>query len=365
VKIYLLLGIISFALTYLLTPLIRQFAIKTGAVSTVRARDIHSRPTPRLGGLAILISLLMGALVANQFNFLRPLFESDVIIIPVLIGAVLITVVGMLDDYFDLDWFLKLALQIGVAAFVSWQGVRILTLPIGGLLITSVRTSFVLTVIIIVAVMNAINFIDGLDGLSSGIVGIASLSFFGYCYLISQGTTSYASSASLLSIVLCGACAGFLPYNFYPARIFVGDSGALLMGYMMACSAIIVTGRISPDTTAIDSLPSFMPILLPFLVLIFPACDMFLSVIRRLIHKRSPFQADRQHVHHRMMMLGHSQRGTVILLYLWTLVIGFGSILMILFDPLWVMLGGALALITLLLVTFGPYLVHFLARFRT
>ncbi|MDR2539000.1 MAG: undecaprenyl/decaprenyl-phosphate alpha-N-acetylglucosaminyl 1-phosphate transferase [Bifidobacteriaceae bacterium] len=359
-KIYALLVLIAISVTYLLTPVIRRFAIKTGAISSLRKRDIHTRPTPRLGGAAVLSGFLFTMVVAYQFSFLRPVFEMDNQLIHICIGAVLICLVGALDDYFDLDWLLKLALQIGVAAYVSWQGVRILTLPIAGLTVTSVRTSFVLTVLIIVAVMNAINFIDGLDGLSAGIVAIAAGSFFVYCYLLSSAMTTYASAGALISAILCGSCIGFLPHNFYPARIFIGDSGSMLLGYFMACSAIIVTGRIAPGATLFRSLPVFMPILLPFLVLLFPAVDMVMSIFRRLIHGHSPFQPDQMHIHHRMMLIGHSQVWAVTVLYLWSLLVGAGSVMMLIFDAQYVLFALGIALVLMLLVTFGPLIVgHF------
>jgi len=357
------LALVSCFTTFVFTPFIRRFAIKTKAITAPRARDIHKTPIPRLGGLALLIGFLFAIFVSFQLEFLQPLFFSDDFsIFTICLGGIGIGIVGALDDYFDLNWFLKFSFQIMIALWTAFMGVRLISLPIFGTTLTSIRTSYVLTVIVIVGVMNAINFIDGLDGLAVGICGIAFLAFFLYCYLLSRDLISYYNASALICIIMFGTCVGFLPYNFNPARIFLGDCGSMLMGYLLACSTIIVTGRINVQTTGLDSLPIYMPIILPFSILAFPFVDMMISIIRRLIHKKSPFQPDQGHIHHQFLLLGHSQKTAVIILYFWTFLFAFGSLAFLLFNQLYVALILIILFIILLSITFLPAIVRSILR---
>jgi UDP-GlcNAc:undecaprenyl-phosphate GlcNAc-1-phosphate transferase len=248
----------------------------------------------------------------------------------------MITLIGFLDDLYDLDWTLKLAGQFAVAGILAWQGVQIISLPIAGLTIGSFGTSLVVTVFLTVLVMNAVNFIDGLDGLVSGVVLIGTLVFFVYSYLLAQETSpsNYFNLASLLSAIVIGMCVGFLPLNWRPAKIFMGDSGAMLLGLLMATSALTVTGQIDPHTAGEEDLvPAFIPLILPLAILVLPLLDFTLAVLRRLRAGKSPFAADRQHIHHRLQDLGHSHVGSVFVFYIWTALISL-SCLMFFFMPL-------------------------------
>jgi UDP-GlcNAc:undecaprenyl-phosphate GlcNAc-1-phosphate transferase len=247
----------------------------------------------------------------------------------------MITLIGFLDDLYDLDWTLKLAGQFAVAGVLAWQGVQIISLPIAGLTIGSFGTSLVVTVFLTVLVMNAVNFIDGLDGLVSGVVLIGTLVFFVYSYLLAQETSpsNYFNLASLLSAIVIGMCVGFLPLNWRPAKIFMGDSGAMLLGLLMATSALTVTGQIDPHMAGKeDLLPAFIPLILPLAILVLPLLDFTLAVLRRLRAGKSPFAADRQHIHHRLQDLGHSHVGSVFVFYIWTALISL-SCLMFFFLP--------------------------------
>jgi len=228
------------------------------------------------------------------------------------------------------------------AGVLAWQGVQLQTLPIGGQTIVSPYISLIITVLAVVLVMNAINFIDGLDGLVAGVALIANSVFFVYTYLLQlQAQTEYFNLASLTSAVLVGACIGFLPLNFHPAKLFMGDAGALLVGLLMAASAILVTGQVNPevvdrpDVYTAYFLPAFIPILLPFAVLIVPLLDFGLAVTRRLRAGKSPFTADRKHLHHRLLDMGHSHMHAVLIFYAWTLVVSVGC-LGFMFLPFWV-----------------------------
>jgi UDP-GlcNAc:undecaprenyl-phosphate GlcNAc-1-phosphate transferase len=281
------------------------------------------------GGFAVALS------VAGAFGWFRSVFAEPVQIIAIVVAAFMITLIGFLDDLYDLDWTLKLAGQFAVAGVLAWQGVQIISLPIAGLTIGSFGTSLVVTVFLTVLVMNAVNFIDGLDGLVSGVVLIGTLVFFVYSYLLAQETSpsNYFNLASLLSAIVIGMCVGFLPLNWRPAKIFMGDSGAMLLGLLMATSALTVTGQIDPHQAGKDDLlPAFIPLILPLAILVLPLLDFTLAVLRRLRAGKSPFAADRQHIHHRLQDLGHSHVGSVFVFYIWTALISL-SCLMFFFLP--------------------------------
>ena len=190
--------------------------------------------------------------------------------------------------------------------------------------------SLILTVFAVVLVMNAINFIDGLDGLVAGVSLIAGTVFFIYSYIlaIGPGHQNYFNLATLLTASLCGALIGFLPVNAYPAKMFMGDSGALVIGLIMAGSTISVTGQVDPGTVDPKQfIPAFIPLLIPFAVLLIPLLDFVMAVTRRLINGKSPFAADRKHLHHRLLDMGHSHLRAVLILYAWTTVASVGALL--------------------------------------
>jgi UDP-GlcNAc:undecaprenyl-phosphate GlcNAc-1-phosphate transferase len=324
------LALISAVVTALAVPLVRRFALATGAVTAVRARDIHTKPTPRLGGLAMCLGVAAGLGVASQTTFLRPLFTESSAPWGVLGAAGFVCLLGAFDDWWDLSWPTKLAGQVLAAGFLAWQGVQLITLPIGGLTIVSARVSLVATILVVVAAINAINFVDGLDGLAAGIVAIGCTAFFVYSYLLTRqsGATNYATLAAMVLALTVGACAGFLPYNFNPAKIFMGDSGAMFLGLLFAAATISVTGQVDPGASAVSqrqAAAAALPVVLPFAVLALPLLDMLLAVTRRMRAGQSPFKADRMHLHHRLLRLGHTQRRAVAIMYAWTAVLAFGA----------------------------------------
>lgn len=291
----------------------------------IRARDVHTRPTPRLGGIAMFIGFLAAIVIAWLSSAKVPLlgivFSQPIEILSIAGAALLIVLIGVADDIWDLDWLTKLAGQFLAAGLIAWQGVQILSLPIGGITVGSSWMSATITVFAIVLVMNAVNFIDGLDGLVAGVSLIANSVFFIYTYLLVQKTSpsNYFNLASLLAAITIGICLGFLPLNWHPARLFMGDAGAMLIGLLMATSAIAVTGQIDPASLDLgDLFPAFMPIVLPFAVLLVPLLDFSLAVFRRIRAGKSPFSADRQHLHHRLLDMGHSHLGAVLIFYAWT-----------------------------------------------
>ncbi|MBH0025202.1 undecaprenyl/decaprenyl-phosphate alpha-N-acetylglucosaminyl 1-phosphate transferase [Salinibacterium sp. SWN248] len=317
--------------TYGLALLVLKLSLKYKLYPQVRQRDVHTTPTPRLGGVAMFIGIVVAFAVASSLGNFSLIFNEPGKVFGLLGAALIIVVIGVADDVWDLDWLTKLAGQIIAAGVLAWQGVQLSTLPIGGQTIVSPYVSLILTIFAVVLVMNAVNFIDGLDGLVAGVAVIANSVFFIYAYLLQgQAQTEYFNLASLTTAILIGACVGFLPINFHPAKMFMGDAGALLVGLLMAASAISVTGQVDagylaqPDKFTLDFLPAFIPILLPIAVLIIPLLDFGMAVIRRLRAGKSPFTADRKHLHHRLLDMGHSHLHAVLILYSWTFVASVG-----------------------------------------
>jgi len=342
IVLYALVTGIAAVVTYGLAILIWKLSTKYRLYPKIRERDVHTRLTPRLGGVAMFLGMVVAFGVASQVPELSLVFSDAGKVLGILGAALIIVLIGVADDIWDLDWVTKLAGQIIAAGVLAWQGVQLQTLPIGGQTIVSPYISLIITVLAVVLVMNAINFIDGLDGLVAGVALIANSVFFVYTYLLQlQAQTEYFNLASLTSAVLVGACIGFLPLNFHPAKLFMGDAGALLVGLLMAASAILVTGQVNPevvdrpDVYTAYFLPAFIPILLPFAVLIVPLLDFGLAVTRRLRAGKSPFTADRKHLHHRLLDMGHSHMHAVLIFYAWTLVVSVGC-LGFMFLPFWV-----------------------------
>ena len=332
--LFFLLALVSAIVTFALSIVVYKLSHKYRLYPKIRERDVHTRPTPRLGGIAMFLGILVAFgiayIVAGAFAPLRLVFADPHQILAILGAALLIVLVGVADDIWDLDWMTKLAGQFIAAGLVAWQGVQIYSLPIGGLTVGSGWMSIVFTVVAIVVVMNMINFIDGLDGLVTGVALIANGVFFLYSYLLVRDTspTNYFNLASLIAAILVGACVGFLPLNWHPAKMFMGDAGALLVGLLMATSAIAITGQIDPTAINRSQLfPAFIPILLPVAIMIIPLLDFGLAVFRRVRAGKSPFSADRKHLHHRLLDMGHSHLHAVLIFYGWTAAASIGCLL--------------------------------------
>jgi UDP-GlcNAc:undecaprenyl-phosphate GlcNAc-1-phosphate transferase len=336
---YLLAGLVAAVVTAGLSWLIWKLSLRYRLYPKIRERDVHSTPTPRLGGIAMFLGILVAFGFASQVSWFHLVFARPGQIVAILGAALIIVLIGVADDIWDLDWLTKLAGQVIAAGLLVWQGVQLVTLPIGGITVVPPVLGLVLTVGAVVLVMNAVNFIDGLDGLVAGVVIIANGVFFIYSYWLARvvAEAEYFNLTSLITVVLIGACAGFLPLNWHPAKLFMGDSGALLVGLLMATSAISVTGQIDPESLQSGRLLApafipFIPILLPLAILIVPLLDFALAVTRRLSAGKSPFSADRQHLHHRLLDMGHTHFQAVLIFYSWTAVVAVG-VLSFLFIP--------------------------------
>ncbi|MDO5700688.1 MAG: MraY family glycosyltransferase [Bowdeniella nasicola] len=347
-KGYLLLMALAAAVTYLTTPLARRVAMSVHAFTPVRERDVHTVPVPRMGGLAMCLGLTVALLIGTRMSFLARALGDGLRLEGVLAASWIVCLVGMIDDVWDLDWMTKLAGQILAGGVLAWSGVQLVTFPIAGLTIGSSRLSLLTTVVVVVVAMNAVNFVDGLDGLAAGMVGIGALAFFGYCYMLTRAVSpeNYSSLATAVVAVLVGVCVGFLPYNFHPASIFMGDAGSMVLGLMVAASTIIVTGTIDPlRVPATQAAPVFVPLLLPVATILLPLIDMVFAVARRVKAGQSPFHADRMHLHHRLLDLGHSHRRAVLIMYLWTTITAFSAASLIVVPTPWVLAGTTFAVV--------------------
>ncbi|WP_329138200.1 MraY family glycosyltransferase [Streptomyces sp. NBC_00670] len=369
---YLLTLCITAAVTYLLTGPVRKFAIVAGAMPEIRARDVHREPTPRLGGIAMFFGLCAGLLVADHLTNLNAVFSNSNEPRALLSGAALIWLIGVLDDKFEIDALIKLGGQMIAAGVMVVQGLTILWLPIPGVGLFALTQwqGTLLTVALVVITINAVNFVDGLDGLAAGMVCIASAAFFMYAYRIWYGYgLEAAAPATLFAAILMGMCLGFLPHNMHPARIFMGDSGSMLIGLVLAAGAISITGQIDPDAmnlfsgsernTVHQTVPVYIPLLLPLTIIAVPAADLVLAIVRRTWRGQSPFAADRGHLHHRLLEIGHSHSRAVLIMYFWSALIAFGALAYSVNSAsMWIVLGivalSAVGLVLLLLPRFRP-----------
>jgi UDP-GlcNAc:undecaprenyl-phosphate GlcNAc-1-phosphate transferase len=337
--------------TLALTPLAAMIARRVGAVATPRERDLHDRPTPRLGGVAILIGVLVAAAA------FMPNTEE---VRGILIGAAVITAIGALDDIFDLAAPIKLAGQFA-AALVPVQSnvvVENFTLPfVGAVDLGSLGGP--LTLVGIVAVMNIVNFTDGVDGLAAGVCTIAAATFAVICLSLDR------DEAGILAACTAGAAAGFLYHNFHPASIFMGDAGSNLLGLLLACIAI----------QGVLKTAAIVALFFPLVILAVPILDTGFVVAKRLKYKRPVYSADSEHFHHRFARIGFSQRRTVLYLYAWTLALaGLALALRFVpysddrgnFDLAWSLVIGAFGLIALAATFYLVYVLEILKfrRFR-
>ena len=346
---YLITLLISAALCYLITPFVRKFAIRFGAVADIRSRDIHTLPTPRWGGVAMWLAMTFTFLIVNNLPLVGKSFGHETQ--GIFLATTFVVLLGMADDRYQLDALTKLAGQALAAGILLIYGIQILWVPINGVITLPASIGQLVTVLIVLVTVNAVNFIDGMDGLAAGIVAIAGIAFFAFAYLLAVDYGfSRAGAPSLTTAVLIGVCIGFLPHNAHPAKIFMGDSGSMFLGLLLAAASITLTGQIDPNAISAEKLgPTLLPLLLPFAVLAIPLADLVLAIFRRLKAGKSPFAPDKEHLHHRLMSAGNSQLKTAIIMYFWTATIAF-PVTVSAFAPLWVAALTAVILIAITLM---------------
>jgi len=345
---YLVTLLLAAALCYVVTPFVRTLALKFGAVAQIRTRDIHTTPTPRWGGLAMWIAMALTFAMVNHLSLVGKSFGRESL--GIFLAATLLVAIGLVDDRFELDALTKLAGQALAAGILLIFGIQVLWLPINGVITLPPSIGQLVTVMIVLVTINAVNFIDGLDGLAAGIVAISGAAFFAFAYLLAViYGFSRAGAPSLITAVIIGVCIGFLPHNAHPAKIFMGDSGSMFLGLLLAASAITLTGQIDPNAISAEKLgPTLLPLMLPLAVLAIPLIDLFSAIFRRLRAGQSPFSSDKEHMHHRILRAGNSHLRTTLIMYLWTATIAF-PVVVSAFAQLWVaaIVAGAMLAFTL------------------
>lgn len=334
---YLLVFLVAVAVTYLLTVIARELALRWGAVAGVRERDVHTEPIPYMGGVAMYGGMVAAYFVARELPFLSDNYSfmfADAG--RVLVAGGVICAVGVVDDILDIDAWTKLGGQILAAGVLVIQGIQFyfIPLPDGGQFSLDPAQGGLLTIFLVVLVANAVNFVDGLDGLAAGVIAIGALALFFFCYQLSvNNNLSRATAGALIGVVLAGACGGFLVHNFHPARLFMGDSGSMLLGLVLVAGTITLTGQFfdpefgggADGPPALHSL--ILMLCLPLTLLLVPCVDLGTAFFRRVRAGESPFKADKKHLHHKMVALGHTHVRAVLLMWLWTAMVAFGLVL--------------------------------------
>ncbi|MEO5835052.1 MAG: MraY family glycosyltransferase [Nakamurella sp.] len=328
---YALVFLTAVAVTYLTTGVVRLMATRIGAVSAIRERDVHQVPTPRMGGVAVYLGVAAAVLMGYNLPALSEAFRANTEILGVLVAGGVICVVGAIDDRFDLSAVTKLAGQVLAAGLLVLFGVQWVVLPgpdSGVTYVLGRDQAVILTVLLAVLLTNAMNFIDGLDGLLAGVAFISALAAFTFSlYALNRSGNPGLAQPPFIAAALAGACLGFLPHNFFPARIFMGDSGSMFIGVTMAAAVTSTAGKIDPSILgARSSIALLAPLIVALAVVFIPLLDFFLAVARRTRAGRSPMSADKKHLHHRMLQIGHTHRQAVLIFYFWALVFAGGAV---------------------------------------
>ncbi|MDN6638545.1 MAG: undecaprenyl/decaprenyl-phosphate alpha-N-acetylglucosaminyl 1-phosphate transferase [Yaniella sp.] len=358
-KVYLAVVAITALLSFALTPVARMLGVRGRVYTPSRKRDMHREPIPKLGGAAMAIAVVIAMGLSSLVPFLSGIYQAP---IRGILGAILIILImGVADDLWDLHWIVKFAGQVVAAGIVAAAGIRVEAMPVGWIHVDNEIAQILITIFVIVLTINAFNFIDGLDGLAAGVAVIGGSAFFLYSYVLTRTINAYDYSnlSTLLTALLIGACIGFLPFNFHPAKIFMGEGGAQLIGLLMATAAVAVTADLGAlEGFRFRNVPAYMPILLPLAVMLLPLLDLVMAVLRRTARRSSPFTADRGHIHHKLVDGGYTHRQAVLLLYLWTFVIGYGAVSLTYFSAEVVFAIVAIAMALLVLLTLRPWIIR-------
>ncbi len=319
---YAIAGGVAGAVTLVTTPMVRSVALRYGLVVAPDERRIHTRPTPTLGGIAMFLGFLAAMAVSWRLDLFQPLFADNSEPLGVVVAAAIIFAVGLVDDLHELSPPAKVTGMVVAGLVLAYFGVTMFYFRVPFLDVVALGRDItpLVTVLWLIVMANAINLIDGLDGLAAGIVAIASGAFFLYGqHLDERKLLAAPNIGPLIAIIVLGMCIGFLPHNFNPARIFMGDSGALLLGLLMAVSTSVVGGRADPNQAfSGQTYFFFAPLFIPLLILGVPLLDTIFAVVRRATRRQGLSTADKDHLHHRLMRLGHGQRRSVLILWMWT-----------------------------------------------
>ena len=325
-KGYAVVAAVALFTTLLFTPIVRHLAIRFGAVVSPSsdARHVHSRPTPTLGGAAMFLGFLAAMAVASQMHQFQQMFQANSEPFGLILGAGVMFVVGALDDLIDVSPPAKVAGQVVAASLLAFYGVEMFffRMPFNlfhtDTVVLSSQLAPLVTALWVILMTNAINLIDGLDGLAAGIVAIGGGGLFLFAdRLFKQNFIDGSNIGPLVAIIAVGVCLGFLPFNWHPSKIMMGDAGALFLGVLLAVPTITIGGRTDHAFSG-NTFFFFGPLLIPVLILGVPILDTVFSFLRRMVHRQRWHQADAGHLHHRLMRLGHGPRRTVVILWAWT-----------------------------------------------
>jgi UDP-GlcNAc:undecaprenyl-phosphate GlcNAc-1-phosphate transferase len=333
IGVYLIVGGVAALGTYVVTFPLTRLSTRLNFVAAPDERRVHSQLIPYGGGLAMFLAFVVAMVVASRIPQLKAIFVGSSEPLGVVVGAAVILAVGLIDDAREISAPAKVAGQVLAAMVLVFTGVTMFwfKIPLAGTLVLSSDLTPLLTALWVVGITNAINLIDGLDGLASGIVAIASgaLAVYGL-RLVERGQLPPGNLGPLIAVVTCGVCLGFLPHNVNPAKVFMGDAGALFLGLLMAASTMEIGGR----TTGVTGQTYFFfaPLFLPLFILGVPIADMAFAYVRRAVKGTGFDTPDTDHVHHRLVRLGHGPRRTVVILWIWTAVLS-GFVLFPLFAP--------------------------------
>jgi UDP-GlcNAc:undecaprenyl-phosphate/decaprenyl-phosphate GlcNAc-1-phosphate transferase len=318
---YVVVFVVAAVTTGLCTPLVRHLAFRIGAVvKPDNERRIHKLPTPTLGGIAMLAGLLVGMLVAWRLGPFSEVFGGTTEPLGVVAAAVIIVVLGAVDDLREVSAPAKMAGTVVAASVLVFAGVSIFVfrIPFEGTFILSTDWIYLISVIWVLGMTTAINYIDGLDGLAAGIVAISAGAYFLYTLRLTDvGLLATSNLGPLLAVIVFGMCLGFLPWNVHPAKIFMGDTGALLLGLLMAASTMVVGGRTDQQYSG-SAFFFYAPLFIPLLILGVPILDTAWSIVRRASKRKGVATADKDHLHHRLVRLGHGYWRSVLILWAWT-----------------------------------------------
>jgi UDP-GlcNAc:undecaprenyl-phosphate/decaprenyl-phosphate GlcNAc-1-phosphate transferase len=320
---YTIVFLVAAIVTYVLTFPVRRLAIRIGAIVVPEERRVHASPTPTIGGTAMYVGFLVAMIVATFIPQFKDVFDGSTEPAGVVLAATIMFVVHIIDDRRNISPPAKIAGMVlaGTALVHLGVSMQYFRVPFAGTVVISPDLAPLVTVLWVIIIANAVNLIDGLDGLAAGVVAIAALAFFLYGdRLFKAGILSPDDVGPLVAIIACGVCVGFLPHNFHPARIFMGDCGAMLLGLLLAASTLVVSGR-TDDPFSGQTFFFFAPVLIPFVILGVPLFDTLFAVIRRMRSRSGLATADKAHLHHRLMRLGHGQRRSVLILWTWTAIL--------------------------------------------
>ena len=322
---YAIVFVVTFTTTLVMTPIVRRFALRRNLLVAPGERRVHERPMPNLGGVAMVIGVMVGMLVAALLGDFTDVFQSSTAPLGIALAAAVIFGVGLIDDVRKVHGEgvsapAKLAGIVLAGGILSLAGVSTIffRVPFFGVFSLTPDLSSFITVLWVAGMANAINFIDGLDGLAAGITAIAAGSFFLYSTRLDDvGVLASGNIGPLIAIITLAVCLAFLPFNFRPSHIMMGDSGALLLGLLMAASTISVGGSTDASFSG-SSFFFFAPLFIPLVILGVPILDTAFAIVRRASRRSSPATADKEHLHHRLMRLGHGPRRSVVILWIWT-----------------------------------------------